>query len=831
MQSVKELSIECVNKVKLEKVEEFRDSIFSDVYRNAQMQIERIMDMADAQGTDSEAEEFCIGNEISNVIAFVGERGMGKSSAMLSFAFFLKKYPENIQSSKSEPFRLKKNGKIEEGINFYTLSKIDVAILTNESLFDVVLAKMWTDFSEKIEKLGENSFGLGHTKERFNSIKNVYTLYNRDEKQNKSLTSVRQLQELARSLALREEFARLVASFLDCMVLEDKVARKNRYLVIPIDDLDLASEKTIAVLEQLRIFLSVPQVIILTTVDLEKLLMCGNKKFSDELLCQYNMDEDEKNLVRQYSDQYIAKVLPRNSRISMPRYGGNAAVKYTLNYKRYVSGLMEQKGGALKRREVDYFSFINIAIAKHLNLIIRHRDSLNMPGESLRNIVNKLNELWIICRYHPNQAENFVFEWLEKEIAISRKQFYGMESSSLMNELVVASVDAYNEYIVGYFAEEPRLSDVIGYGQVLCAILDTREEDYQERNLLRVLVLFYSLQLAKCVDEKDWRMLDESVVRDDIFSGFISRKVRFKFEGRRRIDRLLQLDLEYDEEGEKPAVVMMKNAQQIVDLFKVFLFCEIKEIVGSVELEIRPDSGGAKEIPELEGRVESGDTTPTLTWDELIAQYDMLKGDVIVEAQEDETGIEMPKEKLTLKISSKGAVSRISLDNFFRNLIEYEELFKGYVSWLYEQLKGFMFQNRQTGEEEQFETLYDGLLAASVNGVMKFRRWKRKYKIEGIYDIFPVQNTGVMLGVLERMKRSGGRWTSIDQMMKGFSRAFVEEFRDAEDECLYEELGYHRYSEKLETLLELIDLDGVPQEIKNRLTVMGRSLEDTARIR
>ena len=88
-----------------------------------------------------------------------------------------------------------------------------------------------------------------------------------------------------------------------------------------------------------------------------------------------------------------------------------------------------------------------------------------------------------------------------------------------------------------------------------------------------------------------------------------------------------------------------------------------------------------------------------------------------------------------------------------------------------------------------------------------------------------------MLGVLDRMRRSGGRWTSIDQMMKGFSRAFVEEFRDAEDECLYEELGYHRYSEKLETLLELIDLDGVPQEIKNRLTVMGRSLEDTARIR
>ena len=33
MKSVKKLSIECVNKVKLETVEEFQNSIFSDVYK------------------------------------------------------------------------------------------------------------------------------------------------------------------------------------------------------------------------------------------------------------------------------------------------------------------------------------------------------------------------------------------------------------------------------------------------------------------------------------------------------------------------------------------------------------------------------------------------------------------------------------------------------------------------------------------------------------------------------------------------------------------------------------------------------------------------------
>ena len=85
MSKLKNLSIECVNRVKLEKVEEFEDSIFSDVYKAAHMQIERIINTSGTQEMDNDAERFCNGNEKSNVISFVGERGMGKSSAMLSY--------------------------------------------------------------------------------------------------------------------------------------------------------------------------------------------------------------------------------------------------------------------------------------------------------------------------------------------------------------------------------------------------------------------------------------------------------------------------------------------------------------------------------------------------------------------------------------------------------------------------------------------------------------------------------------------------------------------------------------------------------------------------
>ena len=90
------LFLECVNRVKLEQLEEFEDSIFRDVYKSAHMQVQRIIDTSTSQNDKNDAEQFCNGNEMSNVVSFVGERGMGKSSAMLSFAYFLKQYHKNI---------------------------------------------------------------------------------------------------------------------------------------------------------------------------------------------------------------------------------------------------------------------------------------------------------------------------------------------------------------------------------------------------------------------------------------------------------------------------------------------------------------------------------------------------------------------------------------------------------------------------------------------------------------------------------------------------------------------------------------------------------------
>lgn len=804
MSKLKNLSIECVNRVKLEKVEEFEDSIFSDVYKAAHMQIERIINTSGTQEMDNDAERFCNGNEKSNVISFVGERGMGKSSAMLSFTYFLKQYPDNIGSVKSKAFQFKihpladERKKLEESkeemlrnanVHFYTLSKVDVAILTNESLFDVVLAKMWTDFSARAGKAGDDSYSFSHTKESFNSIKDVYTLYYKDEKQNKNLTSVSQLQELSRSLALREEFAKLVANFLDSMVIDGRIAVRDRFLVIPIDDLDLASEKTMAILEQLRIFLSVPQVIVLTTVDIEKLLLCGNKKFSDELMCESNRNEYEKDRIRQYSDQYIAKVLPRNSRIYMPKYGGSEAGKYVLKYDKYVAVLKEEH--SVYWDSVDYFTFINIVIAEHLNLIIRRRDNLNSVTESLRNIVNKTNELWTICRYYQENAKDFIFDWLEKEITISANRFYDQQSIVDMKELFVTTDDSYNEFIIGRLTDRDDRPYGYGYGYVLCALLKYSEEQFGKRDYLKELILYYSLQIAKCMNGNEEDTINQLFVRNNIFSAFLVRNMMFDCEETKIIDGLLQLTLEYDNNIIEEQLIM-QNLQQIEDIFKLLLFCDVENIIDKVNFEVAYDSNEVKEIP----------------------------------------GKEKDSHKASLTIRTRGVLSWVSVDNFFHNVINYEELFKEYVAWIYKQLS--RFANSSTTRQgklskKKFDPLYADILESS-GSAGKMKRWKEYYGIRWIYDLLPIQDVGVMLGVIGRLEKENDFWWEIDDIINKLTESFVSEFEEAENGCAYGGPKCYRYSEKIKKLMQIFNLGRIPWELKNRFFTTGQQLEDTTKL-
>ena len=87
------LTINCINKVKIEQYEEFEDSIFLEVYEKAARHTGRIIE--EQTQTDTallQLDTFLNQESYNNIIPFLGDRGVGKSSAMVSYALFLQKY-------------------------------------------------------------------------------------------------------------------------------------------------------------------------------------------------------------------------------------------------------------------------------------------------------------------------------------------------------------------------------------------------------------------------------------------------------------------------------------------------------------------------------------------------------------------------------------------------------------------------------------------------------------------------------------------------------------------------------------------------------------------
>ena len=151
------IHIDTVNKVKIETIDEMENSIFTDIYhRSYDMLVKTVQDNDEyikyktvqdndkyikykaVQDNDEyiKYKEDRIPETISNTISFLGNRGRGKTSAMLSFLFNLDKL-QNKYAKKAGGF----NAEFHRN-NYIFLPYIDAAMLAKkEYVLDVVLAK------------------------------------------------------------------------------------------------------------------------------------------------------------------------------------------------------------------------------------------------------------------------------------------------------------------------------------------------------------------------------------------------------------------------------------------------------------------------------------------------------------------------------------------------------------------------------------------------------------------------------------------------------------------------------------------------------------------
>lgn len=780
------LKIDSVNKIKSEKVAEFDTSIFSEVYQTATKLVREIIAFNEIykKWNENDIERFSNENQISNVISFLGERGMGKSSAMLSFAFYLKHYykQENVENKYKV---VKENNK--EG--FYVLPKIDAAMIgAGENLLDIVLAKMWDNFQIKANQSQIKDYLYSETKNRFQGVKSAYSDYRSLSKNNEKLAKnleLKELHALSKSLNLRKEFTELVDCFLKCVEIDSP----NNYLVICIDDLDIVKDGTYDILELIRAFLTIPKVIVLITADIDRLILDISSVFSEQLLYSPAVEKSDVEMIQGYARDYLAKILPINMRIYMPFFnlidGGLPILEEELFQTVYRNGISDYS--------MTEKAFTKDIIAKYMGILLYPEFiAYSSAYKSLRNIVNTVNELKKIVQ--EDNTEVFLYQWIQKQVIIAcNNAELSVAFRKFIRTLMKTSEDNCNYYIVNWSFNKRNLNTPFinpGYAFVLCQIAELEKESFQEIDSFWMLIWIYSSFISKMLYDKRITDIEEKIIRNDIFHSAMIHEGKTGWGYSRNIAPLLQMRLEA---ADTVAGVIEKNAKCIVDIFKMLLLCDIHNVLRSLEVE---------------GNIQIADS---ISMD--ISEVDKSK---------------KKEQAEIIEIRFKKIDSQCSIDYFIRNSINYEEKWKIYFDRIYDILIDAMW--KRTGRSEKKVIELRQIVESKNMKIQSFQDWKNTYKVNDITDLLPFQSVGVMLEIVKELNAftKDDAVISISNLNKSIE-IIIQNLEASEAKYDLDNIGREdlKYAAKLKSLLESVDIKSVSQDKFDEMFKVGNETPDS----
>jgi len=258
----------------------------------------------------------------SNIIAFMGRRGSGKTTAINEFSNILRSYQKGAKNWNSV---LSCQTKREPGCRFHVMTPIDASVLDKkEDLIELIWANMYREFERhsrrKKPSFMEDELDKKIVKE-FDEVYKNYVNVGHHEEQREILgdTVLVKLKNISSSLRTREAFTTLVTDFLK--LLDGEEYRGDSALVIAVDDLDMNIEKGYEMLEQLHKYLADRRIVILTAVDYDQMHLICERDFLSVLTPGRGKWSNEKELgerARRLSNDYLLKVIPLPNRIYIP---------------------------------------------------------------------------------------------------------------------------------------------------------------------------------------------------------------------------------------------------------------------------------------------------------------------------------------------------------------------------------------------------------------------------------------------------------------------------------------------------------------------------------
>lgn len=258
----------------------------------------------------------------NNFIAFCAGRGQGKTSAMVSFSSALRKLGQ-----KTDKTELEQNfwGGTVADCSFYVLDPIDPTMMDQkDSILRIVISRMFECYAqEEQQRRSWRNIYAEREPELLNLFRKCYRsldVLQKGRDLQDCYDDLEYLADLGDSSHMKRTFQELVFLFLE-LIFQVKPGDGQKFLVLQIDDADLSASNSYRIVEELRKYCTVPNVIILMATDLKQMELTVEQHFIEELqtLCKYKKnDVAVPGHCHKMMERYLDKLIPGARQVHLP---------------------------------------------------------------------------------------------------------------------------------------------------------------------------------------------------------------------------------------------------------------------------------------------------------------------------------------------------------------------------------------------------------------------------------------------------------------------------------------------------------------------------------
>ena len=321
--------------IRFETMNDFRNSFFTDVYRQALKTIALVVHTNHSKNKHidkSKTSRIEPSYDVQNTIAFTGRRGTGKTSAMVSVRNCLLG-SDDIAFDVCDDFSRAELQRIQ----FWTLPKmVDASQLDErEDLLEIILACMLKELAELSADRDFNVRDYGQKVEdlklRITKVQNDYDSLIQTNGHTIP-ASYNMLIQGADKHYIQSEFKRIVDDYL-CVLSEfrsnnDKTEQREKYLVICIDDIDMYPGDPMQIMQCIYRYFSLPNILVMTSWNYDMLYQyIYNHYYKRTVLKKTQAKNDNsleysknERLCYEQSHDYLRKIIPFDKRIVMPSW-------------------------------------------------------------------------------------------------------------------------------------------------------------------------------------------------------------------------------------------------------------------------------------------------------------------------------------------------------------------------------------------------------------------------------------------------------------------------------------------------------------------------------